>query len=170
MPRGSGSPLGSTLDRKKISVRGIDPKMAEQGLKIRKARNAAGLSQAALAKLLDCSAGAVGQWELGMTSPDKAKLVRLTELLDISLDDLLGRPNQRPAPAAVTLAVDLDAALLAQARQLGIDVRAALDEHLRTMVDRIRSERWLEENREAIADANAFLARNGLWSDGKRQF
>jgi hypothetical protein len=30
--------------------------------------------------------------------------------------------------------------------------------------------RWREENSEAIDDANAFLARNGLWSDSRRQF
>jgi post-segregation antitoxin (ccd killing protein) len=68
-------------------------------------------------------------------------------------------PSTHQRSAAAALAVDLDAALLAQARQLGIDGRAALDEHLRTVVDRIRGERWLEENREAITDANAFLAR-----------
>jgi transcriptional regulator with XRE-family HTH domain len=33
-----------------------------------------------------------------------------------------------------------------------------------------RSRRWLEENRAALADANAFLDRHGLWSDGKRLF
>jgi antitoxin CcdA len=170
MPKGGGKPRVSTVDRMRTPARGTDPKLAEQALKIRKARNASGLSQAALAKLLDCSTGAVGQWELGMTSPSKAKLAKLTEILDISLNDLLGGPNQRSASATVTLAVDLDAALLTQARQLGIDVRAALDEHLRAVVDRIRGERWLKENREAIADANAFLACYGLWSDGKRQF
>ena len=77
--------------------------------------------------------GAVGQWELG----------RLTELLGISLDDLLGSPNQGNASMAVAHAgyghgsaqtgvgaVDLDSALIDQARRLGI----------------------------------------GLWSDGKRQY
>jgi antitoxin CcdA len=175
MPRGGGRPGGSTLDRVKSPATGTDLGLAEQALRIRKARNASGLSQAALARLLDCSAGAVGQWELGMTGPGKAKLVKLTELLDISLDDLLGGPNRKRAPAAVApsaglVAVDLDAALLAAARQLGIDVPAVLDAHLRTVVGRTRSERWLEENGEAIADANAFLERHGLWSDGKRQF
>jgi antitoxin CcdA len=162
---------------------GIDPRLVEQALKIRKARKVSGLSQAALAKLLDCSAAAVGQWEIGMTSPGKGKLVKLTEMLNISLNDLLSRPNQRSASSAVASAehfdgsiragldaVNLDAALLTEARQLGINVPAALDAHLRTVVGKTRSERWLEENREAIADANAFLERHGLWSDGKRQF
>ena len=33
-----------------------------------------------------------------------------------------------------------------------------------------RQRRWLEENRGAIEDANRFLAKHGLWSDGKRLF
>lgn len=33
-----------------------------------------------------------------------------------------------------------------------------------------RQQRWLEENRGAIEDANRFLAKHGLWSDGKRLF
>jgi post-segregation antitoxin (ccd killing protein) len=33
-----------------------------------------------------------------------------------------------------------------------------------------REERWLDENRGAIADANALVERLGLWSDGKRLF
>jgi len=30
--------------------------------------------------------------------------------------------------------------------------------------------RWLAENADALTDANAFLERHGLWSDGLRQF
>jgi post-segregation antitoxin (ccd killing protein) len=52
--------------------------------------------------------------------------------------------------------------LLNQARELGID--------LKQVVAEARRQRWLEENRAAIADANAFLARCGLWSDGRRLF
>jgi antitoxin CcdA len=183
MSRDGGRPDESSVNRKNNPVRTSGPRLTERALKIRKARNASGLSQAALAKLLDCSPGAVGQWELGMTSPDKTKLVRLTELLDISLDDLLGSPDQGNASMAVASAVyghgsvrtgagavELDSALIDQARRLGIDVPTALTEHLRALVARTRSQRWLEENREAIADANTFLVRYGLWSDGKRQF
>lgn len=34
----------------------------------------------------------------------------------------------------------------------------------------VRQQRWLEENRGAIEDANRFLEKHGLWSDGKRLF
>jgi hypothetical protein len=93
-----------------------------------------------------------------MTSPDKTKLVRLTELLDISLDDLLGSPKRGNASMAVAHAgyghglartgvgaIDLDSALIDQARRLGIDLPTALNEHLRALVARTRSERWLED-------------------------
>ncbi len=33
-----------------------------------------------------------------------------------------------------------------------------------------RQRRWIEVNRGALADANAFLERYGLWSDGNRLF
>jgi post-segregation antitoxin (ccd killing protein) len=37
-------------------------------------------------------------------------------------------------------------------------------------VKEARQQRWIEENRAALEDANAFLERYGLWSDGKRLF
>ncbi len=33
-----------------------------------------------------------------------------------------------------------------------------------------REAQWRRDNCGALADANAFLDRHGLWSDGKRQF
>jgi len=67
-------------------------------------------------------------------------------------------------------AVELDRILVDQARRFGIDVPGTLNAHLRQLVGKARTEQWLKKNREALADANAFLARFGLWSDGKRQF
>ncbi|MGH7078870.1 MAG: type II toxin-antitoxin system CcdA family antitoxin [Steroidobacteraceae bacterium] len=66
--------------------------------------------------------------------------------------------------------VTLDADLLGEARTLGINLSATLEDRLHVVVAERRRELWLAENRTAIADANAFLARHGLWSDGQRQF
>lgn len=66
--------------------------------------------------------------------------------------------------------VSVDAALLDEARALDVNVSAELETRLREVVADLRSWRWLAENREALAEANAFLARYGLWSDGKRLF
>jgi transcriptional regulator with XRE-family HTH domain len=39
------------------------------------------------------------------------------------------------------------------------------------LIDReARSHRWLDQNQGALADANVFVDRHGLWSDGKRLF
>lgn len=73
-------------------------------------------------------------------------------------------------PAKTRTNVSLDAELLKQARDLGINLSAALEERLREIVAERRRQRWLAANQEALADANAFLERHGLWSDGLRQF
>ena len=66
--------------------------------------------------------------------------------------------------------VSVDAELLALARDMRINVSAALETRLRELVAGKRGEDWLAENRQALAEANQFLERHGLWSDGKRQF
>jgi len=38
------------------------------------------------------------------------------------------------------------------------------------VVAEARQRRWIEDNRGAIEDANAFLGKHSLWSDGKRLF
>lgn len=66
--------------------------------------------------------------------------------------------------------VSVDAELLALARKLRINVSAALEDRLKELVAESRGLIWLEDNAWAIEDANKFLERRGLWSDGKRQF
>ena len=66
--------------------------------------------------------------------------------------------------------VSVDADLVQQARGLGLNLSALLEERLREEVASRRRAAWREENRGAIADANAYLEKHGLWSDGLRQF
>ncbi len=131
--------------------------------RIKTARERQGLSQKALAAKLGISAGAVGQWETGLSRPAVNNLELLSKILAVSLDWLVGKrervPASRPEAGAVS-AADLE--LLHEARELGVD--------LEKVVADARRQRWLDENREAFADANAFLARPGLWSDGRRLF
>jgi post-segregation antitoxin (ccd killing protein) len=54
------------------------------------------------------------------------------------------------------------AALPTGARSPGIDPAK--------LVAEARTNKWREENGRAFIDANAFLDRFGLWSDGKRSF
>lgn len=53
-------------------------------------RRARGLSQAKLAALIGVHQTAISQWEKGRTSPDRRSLSRLSEVLGVSIDALLG--------------------------------------------------------------------------------
>ncbi len=52
-------------------------------------RTAKGLSQAELGAMLGVSNKAVSKWESGVAKPQTAKLVRLAEILDVSVEELL---------------------------------------------------------------------------------
>lgn len=57
-------------------------------------RTEKGLSQNQLARLMDVSRQAVSKWENGLSVPDAAKIIRLSEILDISWEYLAtGRTN-----------------------------------------------------------------------------
>ena len=134
--------------------------VAAVGERIRNARIERGLTQAQLAKRLGVTSGAVGQWEIGRDLPRAERLADLAAALKLSVDVLLGiRP---PVAALPDAPPPEELVLLAEARQLGVD--------LRRVVADARRRRWAEENRQALADANAFLDRHGLWSDGRRLF
>lgn len=67
-------------------------KVAEQLKQLRVKRQ---LSQDALAEQLFISRQAISKWENGDTTPDLDNLVRLTEIFDVSLDELvLAKPNE----------------------------------------------------------------------------
>lgn len=56
---------------------------------LRKLRKDKQLSQEKLAEMLDVSRQAVSKWEQGIGYPEAEKLLLLSDLLDISLDDLM---------------------------------------------------------------------------------
>ncbi|MBN9561750.1 MAG: type II toxin-antitoxin system CcdA family antitoxin [Alphaproteobacteria bacterium] len=76
-------------------------------------------------------------------------------------------PGARPKRATN---VSLSEALIDEARQLGINVSQACERGLAEEVLRIRRQRWLEENREAIDAYNARIARDGLTLAAYRRF
>ena len=59
------------------------------GEKIQKLRKSCGLSQLQLAEQLDVSRQSVSKWELNESVPDINKIVRLSELFSVSVDELL---------------------------------------------------------------------------------
>lgn len=66
--------------------------------------------------------------------------------------------------------VTLHANLIAEAKQLGINISEACETGLRDRVAQARRQRWLEENREAIEDYNARIERHGLTLAKYRRF
>ncbi len=73
-------------------------------------------------------------------------------------------PLKRPVNLSV------DGRLVAEAREFGIPLSAALEDVLRVRIAAAREARWLAENKAAIADSNARVEREGMFSDALRSF
>ena len=66
--------------------------------------------------------------------------------------------------------VSINQGLLEDAKALGINLSATLERALEAEVRARKREKWLEENREAIAAYNERIARDGMLSDHVRAF
>lgn len=73
-----------------------------------------------------------------------------------------------PAKKPTNLSVRRD--LLEEARALDINLSSEFEKHLAEVVRQRRAERWLRDNREAIAAYNRYFEKYGAWSDGLRNF
>ena len=74
--------------------------------RLKKLRVNNGYSQAKLAQLLGCTQQAIARWETEKTSPDNESLVKIANLLRVSVDYVLGKSdlplsNEVPVSAAV---------------------------------------------------------------------
>jgi transcriptional regulator with XRE-family HTH domain len=68
---------------------GID--MQEFARRLRDTRSARGLTQARLAEMLEVSPRVYNRWERGAAVPRLDTLVKIAEILEVSLDELVGR-------------------------------------------------------------------------------
>ncbi|MDQ8755045.1 type II toxin-antitoxin system CcdA family antitoxin [Sphingosinicella sp. LHD-64] len=66
--------------------------------------------------------------------------------------------------------VSLRSDLIDEAKKLGINISEACEQGLEKEVARSRREVWLEQNREAIEAANAWVEKHGLPLARYRQF
>lgn len=66
--------------------------------------------------------------------------------------------------------LSLNSDLLKQARELDVNLSAVLEEALADVVKARLSQRWLEQNREAIEAYNQHVEEAGVFSDGLRSF
>jgi antitoxin CcdA len=57
--------------------------------------------------------------------------------------------------------VTLDAALVAEAKELGVSISQASSRGLEQAVKQARAERWLEENKDSLDAYNTYLAEHG---------
>ena len=74
----------------------------------------------------------------------------------------MARVREDTAPFRRPTNVSLDARLVDKARDLGINVSRASEEGLAREIKAERERRWLEENREAIAEYNEWVRNNEL--------
>ena len=58
-------------------------------INIKEKRKELGIKQGEFARMLGVTSGAVSQWEMGKTLPGRDKLLRISEILNIPLVDLL---------------------------------------------------------------------------------
>ena len=63
------------------------------GERIKKYRNEKGLTQEELSKILLVSRSAISNWEIGRNYPDLDSIVLLSDIFEISLDELLKEDN-----------------------------------------------------------------------------
>ena len=63
--------------------------MAEFGEQLRKAREEKGMTQQSLAEKVYVTRQTVSKWELDQTVPDMNKLIEISKLFEISLDELI---------------------------------------------------------------------------------
>jgi antitoxin CcdA len=69
---------------------------------------------------------------------------------------------------ATNLSINAD--LLNRARELDINLSAALEQALVEVLKQRQRERWLAENRGSIAAYNDHVEKHGAFSDGVRTF
>lgn len=80
------------------------------------------------------------------------------------------RQRRAAAGKCVATNVSLDAALVMEARELGVNISKASVAGLEIAVAKARREQWLEENKAALESWNDYLDANGLPLSGLRQF
>ena len=63
---------------------------------LRNLRKAKGISQEAMAELLRVVRQTISKWEKGLSVPDADILIRVAEILEVSVGELLGSPIETP--------------------------------------------------------------------------
>lgn len=75
-------------------------------------------------------------------------------------------PRARKTPTNLSLRADL----VRRAKQLELNLSELVDAALEEAIRKAEGEAWLAENREAIDEYNALVAKRGVFGDGRRRF
>jgi antitoxin CcdA len=76
--------------------------------------------------------------------------------------------DEKAPKKSANLSINSD--LLQKARECGINLSALLEQSLIDYVKKTKSEKWREENRDAIDAYNEYVDNNGTFSDDLRSF
>ena len=82
----------------------------------------------------------------------------------------MNAPSRKPKTTKRAVNVSIRTDLIEEAKTFNTNISAVVERALEEEHRERRREKWRTENREAIEEANAELAENGLWSDGLRTF
>lgn len=104
-------------------------------INLSKARKEKGFNQAKLALMMGVSRSAVAMWETGATQPDNDTLLRLSEILDISIDYLLGNSSIKKGLDQQELTED-QKGMLSDYDRLSPQGQAAARERLLALLER----------------------------------
>jgi len=96
---------------------------------IRYHRMKMGLYQADLGRALGVTAQAISKWEMGKAEPDSENLMKLCEMFEISVDELLGRRTAQEQASMDGLMLD-EKRIIDQYRRLTDEGKAKAFEYL----------------------------------------
>lgn len=82
----------------------------------------------------------------------------------------MAQPKRSRTASKRAANVSIRSDLLEAARAYGINLSATLESALADRLRQARQQKWLEENREAIAAYNEHVDKHGVFSDGARKF
>lgn len=104
--------------------------------RLKAARKAAGFSQSAIAKLLFISQQAYAKYETGAASPNPETLAKITAILNVSTDFLLGREDEDTKKEIAALSDDdLNLEIIKLLTELSPETREMALKILQTLKD-----------------------------------
>ena len=86
------------------------------------------------------------------------------------MNNRLNSNRSKPGAATRPTNLSLSAALVDEAKELGVNISLAASSGLERAVAEKRAERWLDENCAALESYNQFVAKNGLPAEEFRLF